>query len=541
MQQTMKNIIFLLCVLLSSWSYAQKDSDVLFTVGNTSITVLEFKQVYEKNQSLLKDEKQKDVKNYLDLYVKFKLKLAEARQLKLDTASVYKKEVASYKNNLMTPYLRDSAFIEKLMKEAYYRTKYKVNASHILVKLPRDILPKDTLPFYTKIMQAREAVLSGQKFSDVALQYSEDPSVKTNYGDLGYFTAFRMVRAFEDAAYETKVNEVSKPFKTNYGYHFVKVNDVQLSEGEVEVAHIFINEGSKNAKEQIDSVYTQLIGGADFDALVLKYSTDRRSRSKSGKLPKFGTGRMPKPFEDQSFQLVHTNDFTKPFRTRYGWHIVKLLKKHPVTSFKEMKTELEKKVNAAGGARLSDEMMLTKLKAKYNINIDAGAKKIFDDPQIRTKSRAALSETLVSIETKQIAQYHFYDYILNRKGTSISVLFENFLNQEVLNYFKENLRHTSPRFGSLLQEYEEGVLVFDFMQKKVWDIASNDAAGLQEYFESNSKNYNFKDLTKNKGKVMSDYQAYLEEDLDNTLKNKYPVEVRHKVLKKIIRFYKKDE
>ena len=541
MQQTMKNIIFLLCVLLSSWSYAQKDSDVLFTVGNTSITVLEFKQVYEKNQSLLKDEKQKDVKNYLDLYVKFKLKLAEARQLKLDTASVYKKEVASYKNNLMTPYLRDSAFIEKLMKEAYYRTKYKVNASHILVKLPRDILPKDTLPFYTKIMQAREAVLSGQKFSDVALQYSEDPSVKTNYGDLGYFTAFRMVRAFEDAAYETKVNEVSKPFKTNYGYHFVKVNDVQLSEGEVEVAHIFINEGSKNAKEQIDSVYTQLIGGADFDALVLKYSTDRRSRSKSGKLPKFGTGRMPKPFEDQSFQLVHTNDFTKPFRTRYGWHIVKLLKKHPVTSFKEMKTELEKKVNAAGGARLSDEMMLTKLKAKYNINIDAGAKKIFDDPQIRTKSRAALSETLVSIETKQIAQYHFYDYILNRKGTSISVLFENFLNQEVLNYFKENLRHTSPRFGSLLQEYEEGVLVFDFMQKKVWDIASNDAAGLQEYFESNSKNYNFKDLTKNKGKVMSDYQAYLEEDLDNTLKNKYSVEVQHKVLKKIIRFYKKDE
>ena len=541
MQQTMKNIFFLLCVMLSSWSYAQKDSDVLFTVGNNSVTVLEFKQVYEKNRSLLKDDEQKDVKNYLDLYVKFKLKLAAARALKLDTASVYKKEVASYKKNLITPYLRDSAFIEKLVKEAYYRTKYEVNASHILVKIPKNILPKDTLPLYTKIMQAREAVLSGQKFSEVALQYSEDPSVKTNFGDLGYFTAFRMVREFEDAAYETKVNEVSKPFRTRYGYHFLKVNDLQLSEGEVEVAHIFINEGSKNAKEQIDSVYTRLIDGEDFDALVLKYSTDRRTRSKSGKLPKFGKGRMPKPFEDQSFQLVNANDFTQPFRTRFGWHIVKLVQRHPVTSFKEMRAELEKKVNAAGGARLSDEMMLAKLKAKYKIAIDAAAKKVFDDPQIRTKSRDALNETLLSIETKQIAQYHFYDYIINRKGTSISVLFENFLNQEVLNYFKENLRHTSPRFGSLMQEYEEGVLVFDFMQKKVWDIASNDAAGLQQYFESNSKNYKFKDLTKNKGKVMSDYQAYLEVDLDNTLKKKYPVEVQQKVLKKIIRSYKKDE
>ncbi len=541
MQQTMKNIFFLLCVMLSSWSYSQKDSDVLFTVGNTSVTVLEFKQVYEKNRSLLKDDKQKDVKNYLDLYVKFKLKLAAARALKLDTASVYKKEVASYKKNLMTPYLRDSAFIEKLMKEAYYRTKYEVNASHILVKIPRDILPKDTLPLYTKIMQAREAVLSGQKFSEVALQYSEDPSVKTNEGNLGYFTAFRMVREFEDAAYETKVNEISKPFKTRYGYHFVKVNDLQLSEGEVEVAHIFINEGIKNAKEQMDSIHTQLKDGADFDTLVLKHSTDRSTRSKLGKLPKFGKGRMPKPFENQSFQLVNTNDFTKPFRTRYGWHIVKLLKKHPVTSFKEMKTELEKKVNATGGARLSDEMMLAKLKTKYQIRIQEGAKKIFDDPQIRTKSSANLNETLLSIETKEIAQYHFYDYIKNRKGTSISVLFEDFLNQEVLNYFKENLRYTSPRFGSLLQEYEEGVLVFDFMQKKVWDIASNDAAGLQQYFESNSTKYDFKDLSKNKGKVMSDYQAYLEEDLDNTLKNKYPAEVQHKVLKKIIRFYKKDE
>ena len=186
-------------------------------------------------------------------------------------------------------------------------------------------------------------MLAGKPFDKVALVYSDDQSVKYNYGNVGYFTAFKMLYPFENMAYQTKVNEISKPFKTSFGYHFLKVNDKQLSDGEIEVAHLLITDQSRKGKFTIDSIYKSLKQGANFEQLVLKYSNDKSTVSKGGRLPKFGVGRMLKPFEEQSFKLKKVNDISLPFKTQYGWHIVKLLKKYPVTSFREMKKELTEK------------------------------------------------------------------------------------------------------------------------------------------------------------------------------------------------------
>ena len=536
-----KSLLSIIFSVVFVFVYGQKDSDIVFKVAETPVTVSEFKHVFEKNLDLITDDNQKEVENYLQLYINFKLKLHEALRLQLDTTRAYKREIETYKNQLTAPYLQDSTFLAKLIKDAYFRTKYKVNASHVLIKLPKGILPKDTLKFYTKIHKAREEVLSGIPFATVASKYSDDQSVKSNFGNLGYFTAFKMVYPFENAVYKTKVGEVSKPFKTRFGYHFVKVNDLQLSEGEIEVAHILITDKTSRGKQKIDSIYRGLVNGANFAKLVLKYSNDKSTVSNEGRLPKFGVGRMMKTFEDNAFKLRNVNELSKPFATRFGWHIIKLLKKHPVKSFNEMKKELASKVRASGGARMSDFVVLKRLKKQYKIVVNETAKKIFSRKDIRGENRSLLTKTIVAINEKAINQSAFFDYIRNRRHKTIGILFEEFLDQEVLNYFKENLSKTEPKFARTLQEYKEGLLVFDIMQKRVWNKSVTDSIGMQTYFNTHKAKYTFSKVSTNKGMVMNDYQHYLEKKMEEYLKRKYAVKVKKRILKKLIKYYSKNE
>lgn len=532
-------ILFVSFSLLSVNIFSQKKVKTLFTVNETPISIDEFKRVYEKNLALIVDEKQRDINNYLDLFINFKLKVKEAYQLQLDTTRSYKREIESYKNQLTAPYLQDSTFLAKLIKDAYYRTKYKVNASHILVKLPKKVTPVDTLNAYNKILEARKEILSGKDFGKVAVKFSDDPSVKVNLGNLGYFTAFKMVYAFENVVYSTNVGELSMPFRTRFGYHIVRLNDKQLSEGEIEVAHILLTDKTTTGKAKIDSIYSALRNGADFGKLVLKYSNDRSTVSNAGKLPRFGVGRMFKDFEDKAFEIKKINEYSKPFLTSYGWHIIKLLKRYPVKSFEKMRKGLEEKVRFSGGARMSDLVVLKRLKEKYNIKVNKKSLEAFNLKDIRAAKRDTLSQIILEINAKKISQANFFDYIRNRRHKNIPTLFNEFVDQEVLNYFKENLVNTEPEFASTLREYEEGLLVFDLMQQKVWDKASNNEKGLQSYFDANKKNYKFKDLSKNKGKVMSDYQEFLEKELILKLKQKYKVSVKKRALKQLVNYYNK--
>ena len=541
----MRKIIAIFCLGFFLQGYSQRDNKVLVTIDGKKTTVADFRKVYEKNLDAIDNEEAKDVAKNLELYINYKLKVKEAYDIKLDTLTSYQKEIESYRNQLSAPYLQDTVFINNLVDAAYYRTKNEVKAKHILIRTPKAPTPKDTLEAYNKIQKIRQRILNGEDFEKVAVEVSEDPSArdddkrgrKGNKGNLGFFSAFKMVYPFEDAAYNTKIGEVSKPFRTRFGYHILKVDEVRPSRGEVEVAHVLISNSNKNAKKLINEIYNRLEKDEQFKALARKYSDDNGSKSKGGKLRKFGSGVMVKPFEDAAFSLEKEGDYTKPFKTRFGWHIVQLIKKHPVPAFEDLEREIRNKVKSGDRARLSQKAVTNKLKAKYNIQVNQPATAIFKDDKLREKSSEELTQNLLIINDKTYTQADFVDFIKNRRNKSIEDLFEDFKDQEVLNYYKDNLEKTEPDFAYTLQEYEDGLLLFELMQRKIWDKSSKDTLGLQSYFESNITNYKSKELKTIKGEVINDYQNFLEKQWVADLRRKSVIDVNKKELKKLTKYY----
>ena len=541
-----KSIVFFMLVV-HVLVFSQKKSKTLVTINDSKITVADFKKVYEKNLDAIDNEESKNIHYNLDLFINYTLKVKEAYQLKLDTLPSYIKEIETYRNQLSAPYLQDKSFTDKLIKEAYFRTKNEIKAKHILIRTKKNATPEDTLAAYNKILNIRNRILAGEDFEKVAVAVSEDASArdnpqrnfKGNQGNLGYFSAFKMVYPFEVAAYKTPVGEISMPFKTRFGYHIVKVDQIRISKGEVEVAHLLITDLTPTGKTKIEQVYAKLVAGKSFDSLVKAYSNDNSSKDKGGKLAKFGTGRMVPPFEEAAFSLQSVGDFSKPFKTRFGWHILRLLKKHPLKSFDEMKATITASLKRSGRMKLSDDAVLNKLKKNYQIIEHEKAKELFNRKDIRKISKDSLQNVLFSINERAFTQADFVSFIANKKQQPIGILFENYKNQQIVKYFKENLVNTVPEYATLLKEYEDGLLLFELMQQKIWNTSSKDTLGLKQFFRDNKKNYAAQELTEIKGQVINDYQNFLEQNWIADLRKKNKIKINKKQLKKLIKLYEK--
>jgi len=544
----MKNNILSICTLLVAMNVFSQNEKTLVTINKEKTTITDFKRIYEKNLDAIDSEEAKDVTNNLALYINYKLKVEEAYLLKFDTLPSYKKEIASYRDQLAAPYLQDTTFITELVKEVYLRTKNEVKAKHILIRTLKDATPKDTLISFNKITTIRNRIINGENFEKVAVETSEDTSaqgnakkgLEGNKGNLGYFSAFNMVASFEDVAYKTKVGAVSMPFRSKFGYHILKVYDFRAAKGEIEAAHILISNSTKSSKAKINEVYKRLQNKETFAKLASEYSDDRGSKAKGGKLDKFGIGRMVKPFEIAAFSLENEGDFSKPFKTRFGWHIVKLLKKHPIRSFAEMKQELTAKIKRSSRMQMSETAVINKLKKQYSIVENEEAKDILNRKDIRTISKDSLQNNIISINDSNIKQETFVEYLKNRRNKPIYVLFEMFKNQEILAYYKKNLANTEPEYANVLKEYEDGLLLFELMQQKIWNKSSKDTLGLKTYFSNNKEKYGTKELENIKGEVMNDYQIFLEKDWITDLRKKSSIKVNKRQLKKLIKFYDRE-
>ncbi|MDG1038472.1 MAG: peptidylprolyl isomerase [Polaribacter sp.] len=541
----MKKIVLLFVLSVSISGFGQKKDKKLITIDGEETTIAEFKRVYEKNLDAIDNEDAKSVTKNLELYINYKLKVKEAYSIKLDTFPSYKREMETYRNQLSAPYLQDTTFIDKLVQDAYYRTKNSVKAKHILIRISRDATPKDTLLAYNKILKLRARILNGEKFEVIAAQFSEDKSAqddaktgrKGNGGNLGYFSAFNMVYPFEVAAYNTKINEISMPFKTQFGYHIIQVDDFKKSDGEIEAAHILVKDTSAVSKTKIESIYGKLMAKEKFEDLAKQYSDDPGSKNKGGNLGKFAAGRMVKPFSDAAFALENVNDFSEPFKTRFGWHVVKLIKKHPIKPFDEMKKDLKDKVKKSSRMQLSEKAVVNKLKKEYSIIEFKEAKKILDRKNLRSIPKDSLQKTIFSINDKKVTQEDFVNYIRNRRHLAVFKLFEMFKEDQIIKYYKENLIHTEPEYAYTLKEYEDGLLLFELMQEKIWTKSTKDSLGLKQYFKSNSKNYKTDDLKAIKGQVINDYQNFLEKNWISELRKNSEIKVEKKQLKKLIKFY----
>ena len=230
---------------------------------------------------------------------------------------------------------------DKFLYMKYKRLQREINASHILVSLGTNPTKVEITEAYNKCLKARNRILNGEKFEAIAVEISEDPSVKNNLGYLGYFSAFKMVAEFEDEAYLTRINEISMPVRTRFGYHIIKVNDIRDNKGEILIAHIMILNNNPNAKSTIDDIYSKLQQGENFDTLAKQFSEDKSTSSNGGVLKKFSSGMLTsEEFEVRAFAIKNIGSISEPFQSEFGWHIVKLLERYPIRSFDEMKSEI---------------------------------------------------------------------------------------------------------------------------------------------------------------------------------------------------------
>jgi peptidyl-prolyl cis-trans isomerase SurA len=351
--------------------------------------------------------------------------------------------------------------------------------------------PNDTILAYQKIMEAREKILKGLDFEDVARQYSEDPSAKINGGNLGYFSAFAMVYPFENAAYNTAVNGLSMPFRTQFGYHIVKVNNFRESQGEVEVAHIMIKENKADslyAKTKIFEIYSKLLQKENFELLAKLQSDDKNSAPLGGKLAKFNASRMISPFADVAFSLKKVNDISKPFKTPYGWHIVKLIKKYPVKAFSDLKEELTQKIEKSKRYKIAGTSVVKRLIKEYNISINNEILNLFlkNDTTLISEN---LDQMIFTINKSKTLLRNLITFSKASPNKSLKGLYQEFFENKILAYYKDNLEKTDADFAFTLQEYRDGLLLFNLLQDKIWQRSEKDTVGLKKFFNENRDKY----------------------------------------------------
>ena len=510
-----KILLFITCV--ASLIVQAQDQDYVIEVNNKKISKHEFLQIYLKNNQKPKFDKQ-SIDEYLELYKKFKLKVLEAESQGYDTLPKLKKELLGYRKSLSTPYLIDKQENIKVVEEAYKRLQKEVKASHILIRLDQNASPEDTMKAFTKITTIRKRIENGEDFAKIAKEVSEDPSAVTNGGDLGYFTAFQMVFPFEEAAYNTNVGQLSPIVRTRFGYHILKVVDQRSARGILKTAHIMTavkRDGNsadlEAAKKKIDEIYAKLVSGEKFEELAANFSDDPGSSEKGGKLPEFGSGtttRMVPEFEEAAFLLNKDGEFSKPIQTDFGYHIIKRLELSPLASFETMKKELQSKVNRDDRSKKTQTALINKLKLEYNYsdNSKKGLKwfvKHIDSNYFKgkwTASKLKKDDVLFTLKGQNFTQKQFANYIISNYRVPktdakdlINKQYNAWVSSEILKYEDTQLESKYPEFKALMQEYHDGVLLYEIMTDKVWNKANKDTIGLKNFYENHKANYQWKD------------------------------------------------
>ncbi|MGB0805707.1 MAG: peptidylprolyl isomerase [Salibacteraceae bacterium] len=519
----LKHVLFGVTFLMSNVMLGQTPKEVLLTIEGQDITVDEFMAIYNKNNVEIESADKKSVEEYLELYLNFKLKVHDAEVQGYDTVPTFVNELEGYIDQLASPYLVDNQFTEELINEAYERLQYEIKASHILVKIPDNPSPQDTLEAWNKVNRILKIAKTDTNFTKLAKANSDDPSVKENGGDLGYFSAFRMVYPFESMAYNTPVGKISNPVRTSYGYHILKIEDKIPSRGEIKAAHIMIisNEKStpeevKKAKKKISEIYAELQAGESFSKLANTYSDDRGSAQKGGDLGWFGPGRMVPSFEKVAYSIPEKGNYSEPFLTQFGWHIILLEDKKNVGTYEEEYDELSKKVKGDRRSLGSEHALVLKLMDDYKVKIKEKSKVAFYDVldssyfknDWDSKIGSNLNRPLIIINDKKykgnkevITQADFTEFLdrrmKNQKPMSIPLFvdqeFEKFVDYSIINYEKSVLKLKYPEYKALVTEYHDGILLFEIMEDEVWKKAMKDSTGLANFYDSTKENYMWKD------------------------------------------------
>lgn len=522
---TVKILILILAVFTTLGSMAQKeDKRVLLSIGDEDVIVSEFLNVYQKNNVNTDLADKKSMKEYMDLYINFRLKVKEAHDLGMDTATAFVQELAGYRNQLAEPYFNDQEVTEELLKEAYDRLLFDVRASHILLKMDENALPSDTLEVYNNIMGVRARLLAGEDFATLAAEVSADPSAadreaqgqaparKGNGGDLGYFTVFDMVYPFESGAFNTEVGEISMPVRTSYGYHLIKVTDKRDALGKATVAHLYLSmpknataEDSARRKDEIYRLHQRILDGENYEELVQAYSDDKGSKDKGGVLPRFGSNRMVPEFIVAVSELQDTGDISEPLLTSFGWHILKLHERNRPGTYQVEVLELKRRMTKDTRAARSKESVIARIKkdngfksfqenlGELYLTLDSS----FYAAEWDAQKAAHLNKKIVQLAKVKYTQYDFAMYLETmqaRRGTAALETFfytqyDAWVSKLCVDLEDSQLENKYPEFRMLMNEYRDGILLFNLTDERVWSKAVQDTIGLEKFYKKNRGNY----------------------------------------------------
>lgn len=561
-------LVGLMFVVPINSNAGQTEDPVLIRIADWEITRTQFEEIYRKNnlESMVVDPKEVD--EYLEMYINFRLKVMEAKNVGLDTNTSFIEELNGYRGQLARKYLFDNEVTEQLIEEAWERSQYDIRVSHILMELDAHAPPEDTVVVYQKMMEVRQRILKGESFADLARELSNDPSARDreatagqparrgNAGDLGYFSVFHMVYPFETAAYNTPVGEISMPFRTNFGYHIIKVTDRLPAMGRARVAHIMLMTPVEMEKEElirkekkIHDIHKKLLDGEDFGELASEFSEDRQSAQRKGEMQPFTSNRMVPQFIKAISELQEAGDYSSPVRSDFGWHIIQLIEKTPPPPYEEAYTELHNRLQRDARSQLGQEAVIKRIKKEYMFQEDLNALrklyKVVDETIFEGQwemSEANLYEQMLfSFDSTEFTLKDFKNYLFSNQRKQepqnipsyIYMQYQRFVDEKILEYEDARLEEKYPEFNRVMQEYRDGMLLFEITNEKVWSKATSDTTGLKSYFEENKDRYQADELREVRGIVIADYQNYLEKQWVTTLRDKYEIWIDFEVLETI--------
>lgn len=559
---------------------AQNKSDILVTIGNQNITSGEFLDTYGKNNNL-NTATESDLRDYLELFINFKMKVMEGVELQYDTARQFKMELQSYKKQSAQQYLVDKEVTEYLVNEAVDRAKFDIRASHILVNCAEKATGKDTVAAYNKALSIREEILSGKlTFAEAAEKYSDDPSARDmvnpqngrlhygNKGDLGYFTVFDLIYPFETAAYNTPIGEISMPVRTRFGYHLVYVTDRIDAVKEITIAQIFVadtlarlGKQSEATAKKLREIQNALAAGTSFGDVVKQFSEDKNVDD-GGMQEPFAPNRRQGDFVKAVLSL-QPEQISQPIASQNGWHIVQLVEAKSVSLDDDAMYTLRNRISRDDRSHKSKDSFIARLKKEYNYNESGRAKamKLFlknmppeffqsKDLKLQKISGIEKMKPMCTYADQEISVQDFAKYFDRFKGARLQPnefagfldeRFDSYAQEKMVRYEQGRLEEKYPEFQALVKEFHDGMVLYEINTKKVWAEATTDTVGLENFYQENKEKYidpataEPSPLSDIRAIVITDYQEYLDQKWIAELRKKYNPTINQKAFDALLK------
>ena len=493
------------------------DDPVLFTVNGKEVRVSEFVYIYMKHNGDKADFSEASLRDYLQLYINFKLQVAKANDLGLDKNPEVQREQNQYKRQLSSTYLTDREITEKLVKEAFEWSKEDRRISHILFTVSETASEAETREAYEKAKRVKNQ-LTADNFAELAKQYSDDNFSKNTGGDLGYFTTLLLPYELEKAMYNTQKGQNSEIVRSKYGFHIIRVTEVRPAYGQVQLAHILVRGNDEAAKKQIDSLYNVLKTTDVFEELATKFSMDNSTKSRGGIIGWVGINKFPADFEKAVFDLSKDGAISAPVQTSAGWHILKRIKAMKNPTYQEVKGELTNKIKQNERFKIVQDTLTERIKREAGYKLDDA---VFKDLKKILEADANFLQGRWNPENNLLGDERAIFTLGDRNGTvkefaqlaqrspnerfsmnprtiegAIDRIMGKLVAQKCLEFEETQLDKKYPEFKALMREYEEGILLFEVKKQLVWDKASSDEEGLKKFYEANKSKYQWKERAK---------------------------------------------